>query len=130
MSRGHDCWRGPTRVFHGRTLIYLFYFLLGWSPAPLGRLDPLLEPPPTITGFYTLDSLLTGDLLLFGEVVRQLTLPVLTLCLVAMAPLARMTRASMLAVLSSEFVRPHGPAVCRAFRCCSCTRFGMRSYPS
>jgi peptide/nickel transport system permease protein len=91
--------------FSGVLLIYLFYFLLGISPAPLGRLDPLLEPPASITGFYLIDSLLAGDLLLFSAALAQLTLPTLTLALVAMAPLARMTRAAMLSVLSSDFVR-------------------------
>jgi len=91
--------------FSGVLLNYLFYFLLGVSPAPLGRLDPLLEPPPHLTGFYVLDSILAGDGLLLSAVLRQLTLPVLTLALVAMAPFARMTRAAMLAVLTSDFVR-------------------------
>ena len=36
---------------------------------------------------------------------RQLALPALTLGLFAMAPIARMTRAAMLGVLSSDFVR-------------------------
>jgi len=107
----HACRVGTTAgvalpvFFTGVLLIYVFYFLLGLSPAPLGRLDPLLEPPRTLTGFYLVDSLLAGDLPLLTEVARQLALPVFTLCLVAMAPLARMTRASMLGVLSSEFVR-------------------------
>jgi peptide/nickel transport system permease protein len=38
-------------------------------------------------------------------VLRQLALPALTLGLFAMAPIARMTRAAMLGVLSSDFVR-------------------------
>ena len=36
---------------------------------------------------------------------KQLVLPVLTLGIFVLAPLARMTRASMLAVLSADFVR-------------------------
>jgi ABC-type dipeptide/oligopeptide/nickel transport system permease component len=107
----HACRVGTTLgvalpvFFTGVLLIYAFYYLAGWAPAPLGRLDPLLEPPSSRTGFYLLDSLLDGDLVVFGEAARQLALPVLTLGLVAMAPLARMTRASMLGVLSSEYVR-------------------------
>jgi peptide/nickel transport system permease protein len=41
----------PT-FFTGLLLVYVFYFLLGWAPAPLGRLDMLHIPPPQITGFY------------------------------------------------------------------------------
>ena len=36
---------------------------------------------------------------------KQLILPALTLAIFSLAPIARMTRASMLAVLSSDFVR-------------------------
>src|SRR6201987_3217573 len=42
----------------GLLLVYVFYFLLGWSPAPLGRLDVFFSPPPQVTGFYLIDSLL------------------------------------------------------------------------
>src|SRR6266487_2507311 len=54
----------PT-FFTGILLVYVFYYLLGWSPSPTGRLDSLF----------------------------------------VMAPLARMTRASMLGVLGSDFIR-------------------------
>ena len=47
--------------FTGLLLVYVFYFLLGWSPAPLGRLDVFFSPPPQITGFYLVDSLLNRD---------------------------------------------------------------------
>src|SRR3989441_303555 len=40
-----------------------------------------------------------------GAALRQLALPAVTLGLFAMAPIARMTRASMLGVLGSEFIR-------------------------
>ncbi len=94
----------PT-FFTGLLLSYVFYFLLGWAPAPLGRLDPYLTPPATVTGMYTLDSLLAGDIKLFVASAKQMILPVLTLGIFVLAPLARMTRASMLSVLSADFVR-------------------------
>ena len=94
----------PT-FFTGLLLAYVFYFLLGWAPSPLGRLDPTFPPPPTITNFYLIDSLLAGDPELFMASLKQLILPAITLGLFVLAPLARMTRASMLAVLSSDFVR-------------------------
>ena len=80
--------------FTGLLLVYVFYFLLGWSPAPLGRLDVFFSPPPQVTGFYLIDSLLNRDLATG-----------FTLCIFSLAPIARMTRASMLAVLASDFVR-------------------------
>ena len=91
--------------FTGLLFAYIFYFLLGWAPAPLGRLDPVYSAPPSITGMFLIDSLLARDLELFWASLKQLLLPAITLGLFVMAPLARMTRASMLGVLSSDFVR-------------------------
>jgi peptide/nickel transport system permease protein len=91
--------------FTGLILIYVFYYLLGWAPAPLGRLDVFFGPPPRVTGFYLIDSLIVHDGALFVASLKQLILPALTLGIFSLAPIARMTRASMLAVLSSDFVR-------------------------
>jgi peptide/nickel transport system permease protein len=94
----------PT-FFTGLVLAYVFYFLLGWAPAPLGRLDPVFSPPPQVTGLYLIDALLVGDLALWWAALKQLILPTVTMALFVLAPIARMTRASMLQVLSSDFVR-------------------------
>jgi peptide/nickel transport system permease protein len=94
----------PT-FFTGLLLAYVFYFLLGWAPSPLGRLDPMFSPPPQVTGLYVVDGLLAGDPALAWAALKQLVLPVVTMALFVLAPIARMTRASMLAVLSADFVR-------------------------
>ena len=94
----------PT-FFTGLLLAYVLYYLLGWAPSPIGRLDPYLTAPPTVTGLYTLDSLIAGEPRLFVASAKQMVLPVLTLGIFVLAPLARMTRASMIAVLSADFVR-------------------------
>jgi ABC-type dipeptide/oligopeptide/nickel transport system permease component len=94
----------PT-FFTGLLLAYVFYFLLGWAPSPLGRLDPMWSPPPTVTGLYLVDAALAGDGALWWAAARQLVLPVATMAIFVLAPIARMTRASMIAVLSSDFVR-------------------------
>jgi ABC-type dipeptide/oligopeptide/nickel transport system permease component len=91
--------------FTGLLLVYVFYFLLGWAPAPLGRLDAFASPPRQFTGSFLIDSLLTGDFETFRAAAAQLALPAFTLALFALAPIARITRASMLAVLGSEFIR-------------------------
>ena len=91
--------------FTGLILVYVFYYLLGWAPAPLGRLDVFFSPPEQVTGFYLIDSLIARDGGLFMASLEQLVLPALTLAIFSLAPIARMTRASMLAVLSSDFVR-------------------------
>jgi peptide/nickel transport system permease protein len=91
--------------FTGLLLVYLFYFRLGWAPAPLGRLDVFYDAPPQITGFYLIDSLIAGDFEVFRAALAQLILPGATLAIFSLAPIARMTRASMLAVLASDYVR-------------------------
>src|SRR2546421_67090 len=47
--------------FTGLILVYVFYYLLGWAPAPLGRLDVFYSPPPQVTGLYLIDSAIAGD---------------------------------------------------------------------
>ncbi|MFT6773101.1 MAG: peptide/nickel transport system permease protein, partial [Paracoccaceae bacterium] len=94
----------PT-FFTGILLIYVFYYLLGIAPPPLGRLDFIYIEPDRITGFYLIDSVLAGDAETFFAALRQLILPSITLALFTMAPIARMTRAAMLTALSADFVR-------------------------
>jgi peptide/nickel transport system permease protein len=91
--------------FTGLLAVYVFYFVLGWAPAPLGRLDSFLSEPPRVTGFLLIDSLIAGDREVFLAALAQIILPAVTLAVFALAPLARITRASMLSVLSSDFVR-------------------------
>ena len=91
--------------FTGLILVYVFYYLFGLAPAPLGRLGVFFSSPPQVSGFYLIDSALAGDWEVWRASLQQLVLPALTLGLFALAPIARITRASMLAVLASDFVR-------------------------
>ena len=91
--------------FTGLLAVYVFYFILGWAPSPLGRLDAFATAPLAVTNFYLIDSLLAGDTETFLAALSQIALPALTLALFALAPLARITRASMLAALDSDFIR-------------------------
>lgn len=94
----------PTFV-SGLLLIYAFYYLLGWAPDPTARIDIFASTPPGITGFYLIDFALVGDGEGWWAAFTQLLLPACTMALFVLAPLARMTRASMLAVLGSDFIR-------------------------
>ncbi|MCR5942778.1 ABC transporter permease [Ochrobactrum sp. XJ1] len=94
----------PTFV-SGLMLIYLFYVKLGWAPDPSGRIDPFALTPPAVTGFLLIDSALAGDWESWWSAATQLVLPAGTMALFVLAPLTRMTRASMLAALGSEFIR-------------------------
>ena len=94
----------PT-FFTGLLLVYVFYYLLGIAPSPLGRLDVYASAPDGPTGFFLIDSLLAHDTETFWSALDQLKLPAATMAIFTLAPLARITRASMLAALGSEFVR-------------------------
>ncbi|CAM5591253.1 dipeptide transport system permease protein [Aquamicrobium terrae] len=94
----------PTFV-SGLLLIYLFYVVLGIAPDPTGRVDIFAAPPPDITGFLLIDYTLVGEMEGLRSVAAQLALPAFTMALFVLAPLARTTRASMLAVLNCDFVR-------------------------
>jgi peptide/nickel transport system permease protein len=94
----------PT-FFTGIVLIYVFYYLLGWAPSPLGRLDFIYIAPDHVTGFYLIDAAIAGDGETWLAALKQLALPAATLALFTLAPIARMTRAAMLSALSSDFIR-------------------------
>jgi ABC-type dipeptide/oligopeptide/nickel transport system permease component len=85
--------------------IFVFYTLLHLVPAPLGRLDMIVLPPPQVTGFLTIDSLLAGDWGAFRSAVAHLILPVMTLGLINAGPILKMTQSSMERMLQSDFSR-------------------------
>lgn len=89
----------------GLLALYVFFYLLGVAPPPLGRLGTGLSPPPAITGLYTADALLARDWRALGSALHQLMLPALVLGFSVMAPLTRMVRATMLEVLESDYVK-------------------------
>lgn len=89
----------------GLILLFVFFFQLNWLPAPVGRTGTIAGPPDTITGILTLDALLMGDAALLRDSLRALVLPAATLGFVSMAPIARMTRATMAEVLESDYIR-------------------------
>ncbi len=88
----------------GLVLLGIFYRQLQWLPGP-GRLDSTLQPPPAITGLFTVDAILAGNWSLFGNAAAHLILPAVTLGLYSTASLLRMTRSSMLEILGQDYVR-------------------------
>lgn len=94
----------PT-FFTGIVLIYVFYYLLGIAPSPLGRLDFIYLDPPRITGFFLIDAAIAGDWETWFGALKQLVLPATTLAFFTLAPIARMTRAAMLSALAADYVR-------------------------
>ena len=91
--------------FTGLLLVFVFYYLMGIAPAPLGRLAPMSFPPPERTGFMILDAALARDWAACRDAAAHLLLPALALAIAGVGPLTRVTRSAMLAVLSSDFIR-------------------------
>ena len=92
-------------VFWLGLMVQLVLFAeLGWFPAG-GRIGQNTTPPHHITGFYTIDSLLSGNLGLFAQSVWYLILPAAVLGYGSLAVLTRQVRASMLEVMSLDYVR-------------------------
>jgi len=84
--------------------LYVFYFRLGWLPGP-GRLDVGMPEPSHITGIYSIDAALTGNWQSFAASLKHLILPGLVLASVYLGLVTRMTRSSILEVLSADYVR-------------------------
>lgn len=85
----------------------IFYRRLGWFPIT-GRLDTALRfthPIEPITRLYLFDSLVTGNWVAFKDAAWHIVLPAVTLAAYPMGLVARMTRATMLEVLSQDYIR-------------------------
>jgi peptide/nickel transport system permease protein len=87
----------------GLILLYLFSVKLGWLPGP-GRLDARTAAPPFVTGMNTVDALLAGDLRTFSNALQHLVLPAFVLGWAVMGIISRLVRASMLDVLSQDYI--------------------------
>lgn len=84
-------------------LLWVFGLKLDWFPTT-GRLDPNIDLNK-ITNLYIIDSLLTGNVQALTSALHHLALPALALSTIPTAFIARITRSSMLDVLSEDYVR-------------------------
>lgn len=82
----------------------VFHANLGWVAGP-GRLGFLISKPPHVTGLFTVDSLLAGQWSTFRDAVSHLILPSLVLGSYVSGIITRITRASLLDVLGTDYVR-------------------------
>jgi peptide/nickel transport system permease protein len=88
----------------GLLLILIFFYFLGWAPAPVGQLDFAVSAPDHITGAYVVDALLTGNGPAFWSACAQIVLPLATLVLVYMPLVLKTARSAMEEMLYSGFV--------------------------
>ncbi|MEI4473416.1 ABC transporter permease [Frigidibacter sp. MR17.24] len=91
------------RFFLGLLLQLCFAMWLMWLPLG-GRLPIIVFPPQPITGFITLDALLTGDWQVFTTALRHLIMPAVALSLSPLATIMRMMRASTIEVMGQDYV--------------------------
>lgn len=77
---------------------------LGWLPGS-GRLDAAVTPPPSVTGFYTIDALLVGDFAAWGSAAAHLILPATVLALSNLGMVLRFTRSAVLDALNTDAVK-------------------------
>ena len=88
----------------GIVLQIVFYEKLNVLPAS-GRIDALSIPPAHVTGLYSVDSLLAGDLSAFRSSLAHLVLPAVTLAAGSLAVVTRMMRASVIDTSESDHLR-------------------------
>ena len=88
----------------GLMLILLMSNTLHLTPVS-GRVDLIKYYYQPVTGFFLIDSLLSGQKGAFLDVVRHLILPTIVLGTIPLGAIARMTRSSMLEVLEEDYVR-------------------------
>jgi peptide/nickel transport system permease protein len=83
---------------------YVFFFKLGWVP-PGGRLDAATISPPKVTGLYTIDALLEGNVGIFWSALSHLVLPAIVLAAYSGSFMVRFTRSAVLEVVNADYVR-------------------------
>lgn len=91
---------------------WMLLFLLAYEPSkagldlfPVGGRVSIRYDIPVHTHFMTIDALLSGNWQAFGDVIRHLFLPAVTLGTIPMSIVAKMTRAGMLEVLRTDYIR-------------------------
>jgi dipeptide transport system permease protein len=77
-----------------------------WGLTPVsGRIDLIKYYFDPVTGFMTIDSLLSDQAGAFRDALHHLVLPAIVLGTVPLATIARMTRSAMLEVLNEDYIR-------------------------
>jgi len=92
----------PSFVF-AILFLLLFGYVLNVLPT-MGRLSPWIARPPVITGMVSLDALLSGNFAAFGDAIKHLLLPAVSLALGGMAQEARITRSTISDNLRKDYI--------------------------
>ena len=87
-------------------LLLVFSHILGFIPA-VGRISIILRPPPRVTGFIILDSLIAGQFKLALNGLKHIILPALSLAVAHIAQEGRVTRSSIVDNIQKDYVATH-----------------------
>jgi ABC-type dipeptide/oligopeptide/nickel transport system permease component len=87
----------------GLMLAALFGVALQWLPFS-GRTAPFANLP-RVSGLLLVDAVLAGDMATLADGLRHLVLPAVTLAVVPLALVSRVTRASFIEVLRQDYIR-------------------------
>jgi peptide/nickel transport system permease protein len=87
----------------GMLLQLVFSVQLGWFPIG-GRFPANASPPDPITGLYTIDSILRGDIVSLGSSLYYLALPCLTLGILLSGIFERIVRVNLKQTLKADYV--------------------------
>ena len=81
----------------------IFAWWLGWFPIQ-GSFSEGITPPPRITGFKLIDSIISGNFIAFKDYLWHMILPSLALAMSPMAQTARIIRTSMVENAGKDFI--------------------------
>ena len=102
---GYSLFAGAQPEFWwGLLFVFVFFFQLGWFPAPTGLTTPGLALPPDTTKFILLDSVIYRDWGVFIDVLKHFALPVITLTFILTGPLIKMTRQGVVNAINSDYM--------------------------
>jgi peptide/nickel transport system permease protein len=106
--RVFSLWGVSMPVFWLGLLLQLFLSSTLHILPTTGRVDPIVglqSPLRTITGMYTVDSLLTGNFPVFISALQHMIMPAFALSCSCVVMITRITRSSMLEVLRQDYIR-------------------------
>ncbi|HBX70258.1 MAG TPA: peptide ABC transporter permease [Chloroflexi bacterium] len=95
-------WLPPSGRLSAGLAVIPFYEYYGWNLAAGSASQTVAE---FISNLFIVNSILIGDWVVLGDVVKHLILPSMALATIPLAIIARITRSSMLEVLRQDYIR-------------------------
>jgi ABC-type dipeptide/oligopeptide/nickel transport system permease component len=95
---------GLPQFWLGLVLLVMLSQQIQLFPGPEGRLSADMVPPPSVSGLYTVDAVLSGQPSVFFDAMWHLALPAFALGFASMAFLCRVLQANLLEVSREPYV--------------------------